>query len=472
MRAKKYHLIRSEEVDSLPQKTIVGYYQDHVNPGIATFLKILGFAKYKVVRAEGMYLYTECGRKILDFSGGLSVLNHGHNHPRILEVRKKFNENKNLEICKAFVSQYQSVLARNLSEIFSGELKYSFFCNSGAEANEGALKMALLYQRVHRKDKILYTDLGYHGKTFGAMSVSGDFSKPYKELFKVLDGCLEVKYGDVAAVEDLIRRRSSGGEHDIAVMILEPIKADLVIIPPQGYLNKLAALCKKNHILLIFDEVFTGFGRTGKMFAFEHEGVMPDIVTFSKSLGGGKASIAGYAVRPDLFKQTYGPMDRCLVHSTTFGGLGEECATAIEALNIINDEDLVENARLQGGYLLSRLDRLKNKYPQYIKDVRCLGLLCAIDFYASSKIFGLDFMRRIPRLSDAFIGLFPAVVVSELFSKENVLIYVGGKDDYLFVNPALIVTREQIDIFTDALDRVFGANIPRLATKLAGNYLS
>ena len=472
MCAKKYKLISSAEVDSLPQKTIVGFYQDHVNPGIAAFLKILGFAKYKIVRAEGMYHHTECGRKILDFSGGLSVLNHGHNHPRILEVRRKFNQNKNLEICKAFISQYQSVLARNLAEIFAGELKYSFFCNSGAEANEGALKMALLYQKAHQKDKIIYTDLGYHGKTFGTMSVSGDFSKPYKELFKTLDGCFEVKYGDVEAVADLIKLRSSGGQHDIAVMILEPIKADLVIIPPQGYLNKLAALCKKKNILLIFDEVFTGFGRTGKMFAFEHEGVKPDIVTFSKSLGGGKASIAGYTVRPDIFKRTYGPMARCLIHSTTFGGLGEECATAIEALNIINDEDLVENARSQGIYLLSRLEYLKNKYPQYIKDVRCIGLLCAIDFYQSSKIFGLDFMRRMPGLRDALIGLFPAVVVSELFSKEDILTYVGGKEDYLFVNPSLIVTQEQIDIFVNALDRVLGANVYALATKLAGNYFS
>jgi len=472
MPLKRYNLISFAEVDSLSQKTIVQYYQDHISPGIATFLKILGFSKYKIVRAEGMYLYTECGRKILDFSGGLSVLNHGHNHPRILETRRKFNDEKRLEICKAFISQYQSVLARNLAEIFGNELTHSFFCNSGAEANEGALKIALLYQRLHKKDKIIYTDLGYHGKTFGTMSVSGDFSKPYKELFKTLEGCLEVKYGDVGAVADLIRSRSSAGNNDIAAMILEPIKADLVLAPPQGYLKELVDLCKKNDILLIFDEVFTGFGRTGEMFAFEHEGVKPDIVTFSKSLGGGKASIAGYIVRSDIFKKTYGPLERCLVHSTTFGGLGEECATAIEALNIINDEGLVENARVQGLYLLSRLEQLKNKYPRYIKGVRAIGLLGAIDFHESGKIFGLDFMRGIPKLSDAFIGLFPAVVVSEMFSKEGILVYVGGKEDYLCVNPSLIVTREQIDIFVDALDRVLRTNIYALATKLAGNYLS
>lgn len=467
----KYNLISSAQVDNLPQGTIVRYYEDHINPGIATFLKILGFDKYKIGRAEGMYIYTECGKKILDFSGGLSVLNHGHNHPRILKVRRQFNEGKKLEICKAFISQYQSVLARNLAEIFPGDLEYSFFCNSGAEANEGALKIALLYQRPHNKDKIIYTDLGYHGKTFGTMSVSGNFSKPYKELFKTLDGCLEVKYGAIDAVFKLIKERTAGNTNDIAAMILESIKADLVIIPPKGYLKELSTLCKENKIILIADEVFTGFGRTGRMFAFEHEEIIPDIVTFSKSLGGGKASIAGYIVKSDIFKKTYGPINRCTVHSTTFGGLGEECATAIEALNIINDEELIENAKEQGSYLLSRLLRLKDKYPRYIKDVRGIGLLCAIDLHKSSQVFDLDFLNKFPKVEDFLIGLFPAVLVSELFSRHSILIYVGGKEDYLFVNPSLIVKKEEIDLFIDSLDRVLSGNIYRLATNLVANYL-
>ncbi|MBM4387920.1 MAG: aminotransferase class III-fold pyridoxal phosphate-dependent enzyme, partial [Deltaproteobacteria bacterium] len=122
---KKYSLIKLDEVEKIPQDVIVNYYRDYINPGIATFLKVLGFDKIKVVSAEGMYVYTECGRKILDFSAALNVLNHGHNHPRIMEARRRFNQEKRLEICKAFVSQYQAVLAKNLAELFPGDLGYT-----------------------------------------------------------------------------------------------------------------------------------------------------------------------------------------------------------------------------------------------------------------------------------------------------------------------------------------------------------
>lgn len=467
---KKYNLITLFEVNGLPQEDILRYYEDYINPGIALFLKILGFDKYKIVRAEGMYLYTDYGRKIMDFSGGMGVLNHGHNHPRILAARRKFNEGQRLEICKAFISPYQSVLAKNLSEIFPGELQYSFFCNSGAEANEGALKIGLLYQGPS-KDKIIYTDMGYHGKTFATMSISGPISKPYKELFKNLDGCIQVPYGDIDAVRNLIKQRTSGNRNDIAIMILEAIKADLVIIPPKGYLKEVSSLCDKNDIILIIDEVFTGFGRTGKMFAFEHEGIIPDIVTFSKSLGGGKASIAGYIVKSNIFKKTYASPKGCTIHTTTFGGMGEECATAIEALNIINDEGLVENAKERGDYLLSRMKYLHSKYPRIIKDVRGIGLLCIFELRKSAEVFGNEIINKIPRIDEFLVGLLPALVVSELLKKHNILIYSGCRMDNLFINPSLIVKKEEIDSFIDALDSVLSANLYELLLKIMGNLL-
>lgn len=465
---KKYKLINLSGVNDLPQKDIIKYYRDHVNPGIATFLKILGFDRYKILRAEGMYLYTECGRKIMDFLGGMGVLNHGHNHPRILQARRKFNESKHLEICKAFVSQYQSVLARNLAEIFPGDLKYSFFCNSGAEANEGALKIALLYQRAYRKDKIIYTDLGYHGKTFATMSVSGPVSRPYSELFKGIDGCTQVPYGNIDAFRKLVEERKNS---DIAVIILEAVKADLALMPPKGYLAQLYSLCKKNNIIMIVDEVFTGFGRTGKMFSFEYGGIVPDIVTFSKSLGGGKASIAGYIVKPHIFQKAYGSLGTCTIHTTTFGGLGEECATAIEALNVLNDEGLVENAREQGDYLLSKMRLLKNKYPQYIKDVRGVGLLVTIELKSSHEIFGVGFLSKISHIDEWLVGLFPAVMASELLKRHNILIYTGGREDCILVSPSLIVKKEEVDLFVKALEDVLNSNIFNLAMRLARNIL-
>jgi putrescine aminotransferase len=453
---KRFDLIPLEAVDGLPQKEIV--------------LRILGFDRYKIVRAEGMTLETECGRKILDFSGGLSVLGHGHNHPRILAARRRFNDERRLEICKAFVSPYQSVLGHNLAAVFPGDLQYSFFCNSGAEANEGALKIAYLYQPEH-KDQFVYTDLGYHGKTFGTMSVSGDFSKPYRELFKTLDGCLEIPWGDIDAFRSLVAKRTSGGRNDIAAIILEPLKADLAMLPPEGYLKELAAACAEASILMIADEVFTGFGRTGKWFAFEHGDIVPDIVTFSKAFGGGKASIAGYIVKPHIFKKTYAAAARCVVHSTTYGGMGEECATAIEAINVIHEEGLVENARVQGAHLLARLEALREKHPKVVKDVRGVGLLCLIELYPTSQVFGSRLLKTIPRVDDWLLGLLPAAIVSELLKRHDVLIYTGGREDNLLVNPAMIVTREDVDRFADALDDVLGRSLWTLAAKLATNPL-
>ncbi len=462
----KYNLISSENIDDLSREEITKYYRNHISPGLANFMKILGFDKAEIKRAEGMYLYTACGRKILDLSGGLSVLNHGHNHPRILKVRKKFNEERRLEICKAFISPYQSVLAKNLSEIFPGDLKYTFFCNSGAEANEGALKSALLYQGKH-KDKIVHTDTGYHGKTFGAMSVSG--LGAYKELFKTIDGCIEVPYGDINAVKRLFEKRSQAGVNDIAAIILEAIDGDSVIVPPEGYLKELAALCRQHKVIMIIDEVFTGFGKTGRMFAFEHEDVVPDIVTFSKSLGGGKASIAGYIVTSKIFKATYASMKRCTVHSTTFGGLGEECVTAIEALNIINDEDLVDNAREKGCYLLSKMTRLKDNYPAFIKDVRGIGLLCLIEFKKTTEILDNSLISKIPNLDGALAGLVPAMVISELFRRFDILVYSGARNDSLLINPALIVTEDEINVFADALDKVLDKNFIKLLSSFIMN---
>ncbi len=207
------------------------------------------------------------------------------------------------------------------------------------------------------------------------------------------------------------------------------------------------------------------------MFSFEHWNIVPDIVTFSKSLGGGKASIAGYITKPNIFKKAYGSLGTCPIHTTTFGGLGEECATAIEALNIINDEALVENSKAQGEYLYSQMHALKNKYPQYIKDVRGIGLLASFELRNSSEVFGTKFLKKFSTIDEMMVGLFPAVIVSEPFKKYHIFLYVGGREDYLSVNPALIVCKEEIDYFIKSLDAVLQQNILSLALKLVRNTL-
>ncbi len=465
---KKHRLITLDEVDGLDQDQVIAYYRRHVNPGIATFLKVLGFDRLRVVRAEGLWLHTADGRRILDFSGGMNVLNHGHNHPRVLAARRRFNEERRLEVCKAVISPYEAILARNLAILLGGDLRYSFFCTSGAEANEGALKMAMLYGGPSR-DKVPHTDLGYHGKTFGTMSVSGPVSKPYKELFKRLDGCIEVPYGDLAALREVVARRSRFGRCDIAAMILEPIKGDLAILPPDGYLEGLVDLCRRHGILVIFDEVFTGFGRTGRWFGFQHYDVIPDIVTYSKSLGGGKAAIAGYTAREHVFRKTYGSLSRCTVHTSTFSGMGEACATAIEAIAIMNDEGLVEAARVKGEVLRARMEDLVRRHPRYLKEARSIGLLGVLAMRPASELLSLKQLARLAPVDKWLEGLLPAVVTASLLRDHDILIYTGGREDNLFLNPALVVTEDEMDRFFTALDQVLSGDLVRQGLALVSN---
>ena len=465
-------LITLEAASELPQDEILRLYRAHVAPGIAANLRILGWDRFKIVRAEGMYLYTACGRKILDLTAGNNVLNHGHNHPRILAARRRFEERRELEVCKAFVPHYQAALAHNLARLLPGDLAYSFFCGSGAEANEGALKILTRHQRPKGKDKILYTDMGYHGKTFGTLSVSGPVSSPYQELFKTLDGCYQVPWGNVDAVRETIRERTSWRRNDIACMILEPVKGDLVLRPPDGYLEELAAVCREHDILLLFDEIYTGFGRTGKWFGFQHYDVLPDAVTYSKSLGGGKASIAGYTVRSGIFEKTYASPRSCAIHSTTFGGMGEECATAIEALNILVDEGLVERSAELGAYLLAGMRAVRDKHPTLLKEARGLGLMGIFETAHATEVLDAEALRRLPgrgRIDDWLEGVVPALIVSELLKRHGCLTFTGGREDLLLVNPALVVTREQIDTFLAALDDVLSSGLLKLAAGLAAN---
>ena len=452
-------LIKTQDVESIPISTIREYYYKHVNPGIPKFLSMLGFDKIEPGYAQGLFIYTKCGRKIYDFTGGISVLNLGHNHPRILKVRREFAEKKRPEVWKAFLSPYLAALSKNLSAICPQGLNYPFFCNSGAEANEGALKIAEKYQGPDKK-KIIYTDISYHGKTHATMSVSG--CETSRSHFKLLDGCISIPYGNWAAFDDLIKGSCNGysKDNDIIAIILEAIHAEGVIVPAKGYLKNIRRLCDEYGILMIVDDIFCGFGRTGKMFSFEHEGITPDIFTVSKSLGGGKASIAAYIAKDHIFKKAYGGMEDAMMHTTTFNGLGEECYTAIEAINVLIEEGLIENSMNMGEYFLSMLIGLKNKYPGLINEVRGIGLLINVELKRPAEklinIFG-KFSSFINEFSEGFLT---GIIMSLLLYKYNILVYAGQHNkSSICINPALIVKREEVEYFINSFDDLLSMNI-------------
>ncbi|MBN1385155.1 MAG: aspartate aminotransferase family protein [Elusimicrobia bacterium] len=454
---KKPNLISLKEIEKLKIREIENYYSNHYNPGLTKIFRILGFDKVRIVKAEGMYYIDEHRNRILDCWGGYGSLNVGHNHPRILEVIKEFQKDKRVEINMAFYSDYAAALAKNLSEITPGDLNYSVLCNSGAEAVEGALKIAEKYQGKER-NKFIYFDNSFHGKTRAALSVTSH--KFIKKDFKCLDGCFEIPYGDVNRLENFFKSRKA----DIGAVIVEPIQGNGgIVVAPDGFLKSVREICTKYNALMIVDEVASGFGRTGRMFAFEYENIIPDIITVAKSLGGGKVPVAAYICSEKVFRKAYGGSDDTALFSTTFGGMGGTCAVAVETLHIIYDEGLIERAADIGEYFIVRLKDLKDKYPDIIKDVRGRGLMIGVEFQDISGIITPGLRPLVKGFDKKLKGAFAGLVVSELLSKYKILAALTSENrNVIRILPPLIITREQADYVTDSLNRIFSKGLAGL----------
>ncbi|MCX5694577.1 MAG: aspartate aminotransferase family protein [Candidatus Omnitrophica bacterium] len=443
-----------EDVEQLSAQEKIRLTQKYVNCGMVNLFGLLGFDKAWASSAEGMYITLSDGRRILDMSGGNGVLGLGHNHPRILAARSKINNEKRLELCKAFISPYVAALAANMANLLPGDLEYSFFCNSGAEAIEGALKLAEKHHGSNRLG-LVYTDQSFHGKSHAAMSVSSlDDSR---KNFKLLEQCYQVPYGDAGALEQLFIQHCQRGDGrpDLCAFLVEAIHGTRIIFPPEGYLRKVRELCTRYDVLLIVDEIYTGFGHTGYWFAFQAEGIVPDIVCYSKTFGGGKASIAGYTTRTPVFLKAYGNTGEALMHSSTFSGMSEECATAIEALNIFKDENLIDRARDLGEYLGQQLRNLQTKYPDRIIDVRGRGLLWGVELKPPMEQVEQLVSRILPDKSSILPALAGVMVLAELFHKHNILAYLGFTRRNLVVfSPSLIVDKKELDQAVGALDAI------------------
>lgn len=425
------------------REQVVDNHKTYLNASLAMMLGLLDFDK-QFVKAEGVYVWDSKGDKYLDFLGAYGALNTGHNHPRILEALDQVKEMPNL--LQASLGTVVSALAKNMALITPGNLQRSFFCNSGAEAVEGALKLA---RAATGRQKLIYCANSFHGKTFGALSVTG--RGKYQNVFQpLLPGCVSVPYGDLDMLENELSKEKA------AAFILEPVQGEGgIIIPPPGYLSGVREVCSKYQTMLIIDEIQTGFGRTGRMFACQHDDVVPDIMCLAKSLGGGIMPIGVYITTDEIWKKAYGSMEKALLHTTTFGGNTWAAAAGIAALEIILEEKLADKARENGEYLLLGLNKLKEKYP-LLKDVRGLGLMVGIEFnqpgaLAEKVTFGLA-----GKLSDEYLG---SLVAGELMNKHRIITaYTLNNPNVIRLEPPLNVSRAQIDIVLQALDDIFAAH--------------
>jgi ornithine--oxo-acid transaminase len=461
------HLMTVDDAKNLTAGQMSDLFRLYINPGQYHFLKLLGFHEVLIDRAEGMYYYTRQGKKIMDFFGGFGALALGHNHPRILATRKKFQEEMRHEIAISFMSQYAAALANNLASIAPGDLDMVFLGSSGSEAIEAALKLAEKAAGPGRS-KVVYAEKSFHGKTIGALSVTD--STFYQSGFELLPNRVRVPFGNAEALE-----KAFAGDKEIGVLILETIQggAGIVTAPPE-YWKEVRRLCDQYKVIWIADEVQCGVGKTGQFFAFQHAGVIPDITVLAKSLGGGKAAIGAMISSKPLFLKAYGTPGTALIHgAATFGGIGETCCTAIETLNVLYEEHLIENAAVQGERLIGKLQGLKEKYPKLIKEIRGQGLMVGIEFQDISQTLIYPLTNMLSLLDEKLKGSVCGFVGSILFRDHNILVaFTEYNRNVIRLQPPLIVVSDEIDRFVDALDEVLGRGITRIIMSYTKNFLT
>ncbi|MDJ1133660.1 aminotransferase class III-fold pyridoxal phosphate-dependent enzyme [Streptomyces iconiensis] len=445
-------------------------FSEHVNPPMARLFAAHGMDRV-FTRAEGCVLTTADGVEYLDLVAGYGALNLGHNHPDVVRSLRGF-----LDLGAPTFAQYISMpvqtaeLAERLSALSPGGLERVFFSNSGTEAVEAALKVA---RAATGRTRLVHADNSYHGKTLGALSVTG--RETHRAAFApLLSDVNGVPYGDTEALAAVIE--------GAAAFIVEPVQGEGgVVLPPPGYLLEAQRLCRAAGAVFVLDEVQTGLGRTGAMFAAEHEGLRPDVVCLAKSLSGGLVPIGATLVRAGLWDAAYGSTDRALLHSSTFGGGNLAAAAALATLDVLQAEKLPELARDRGAYLRTELRAVCEPYS-FVREVRGVGLMNALefdsDFSGAAQALAEELLTRLPgdlhtladwlpgdvrttlaRAGDALESSLGDLLclrfAAQLGRDHRILTFVTANHNrVLRIQPPLTLTTAQIDRFVAAVGSV------------------
>jgi len=461
------NLYKIEDIENLNIKDVKKLYDEYVSSSQVKLLSSFEFGSDLPESSKGSYIYTKKGEKILDFTGGFGVLNHGHNHDRILNARINFQKKNKVEVHKNFLCPYLAALSHNISKILPGELNVSYLPNSGAEANEGAIKMAYKYHEGKR-NYLLHSDISFHGKLLGTGSISS--SPEVKFKFPGLTNTDIFKWNNFDDLLNKINKyEKNKDEPDIYAIIVEPFSASSLLECSEIFLRKLREICNKKKIILIFDEIYTGWGKTGEYFYFmKYKDLIPDVLTMSKSFGGGKSSISCFTTTKKIFNKSYGNIQDSTIHSTTYNAFGEESITAIEAINIAVEENFPEKAREIGRIIRNNLQNLKQKYPNQISEIRGSGCLQGIIFNSGPEI-----LKKIVSLipsdltnDERFISkLITSSVISNLYSEFKILASLGqNKDICLWISPPIIVTEDEVKYFFESLDNTLNNGFLKLIT--------
>jgi putrescine aminotransferase len=404
-------------------------FHEHFNAGWLDYRKSVTLAGQHAAiewKGRGAIIEDAQGRKYIDWLGGYGLLSHGWSHPDVIEaVQSQLLHNPMPS--QELIDPLRGVLARILADLTPGDLKYCFFAGSGTEANEWAIKLAKMYTK---KAGFIVAVKGFHGKTMGSLSLIG--KKDYREPVGQLYGgpVYHVPYGDAEAVERQLEICETIGV-GIAAVMMEPIQGEAgAIVPPDDFWPRIRAATKKHGVLLIADEVQTGLGRTGKLWGVDHWGVVPDIMTMGKALGGGVMPISAFVSTEEIWQCMMHPNP--FIHTTTTGGGALACSAAIAGIHVLLRENFPKQAEEKWAYLMKALQKLVKKYPEIYESVTGKWLLIAQHFRSAE------------------IGY---AVTAELF-KHGVLI-AGTLNSAITsrIEPPIVITYEEMDAGLKALEK-------------------
>ena len=328
-----------------------------------------------IERAEGCFLYAPDGKRYCDLISGIGVSNIGHRHPRVVKaIKEQVDKHLHVMVYGEYIQSTPNQLAAKLTSLLPDTLNCCYFVNSGTEANEGAFKLA---KRYSGRTEIVSFNKSYHGSTHGSLSISGNENK--KNAFRpLLPDVRFIEFNREADLQHITRSTSC--------VVMETIQGDAgVRIPTKAFMKALRHRCDETGALLILDEIQCGMGRTGKLFAFEHFDIIPDILTVAKAFGGGLPIGAIVSSEDKMKTLSFDPM---LGHITTFGGNPVCCASALATLEVLVDEKLLDQVEEKGQYIQSKL-----KHP-LIKQIRRMGMMFALDFDSAERVNRIVYYAR------------------------------------------------------------------------------
>ncbi len=421
-------------------------HERHINPAFVKMLRTIGFDKgYE--SGEGSYLYDADGNRYLDFLTGWGVFALGRNHPKVKAFLEQVMSRDMANLVRMDCSLLAGLVAQKLTShtAHGGKqgLSRVFFCNSGTETVEAAIKFA---RCVTGKCRIIYCDHAFHGLSTGSLSLNG--AEFFRERFgSLMPGTEAVPFNDLAALERALMRK------DVAAFVIEPVQGKSCAVVEDGYLAEAQRICHKAGALLVVDEVQCGLGRTGKWFAYQHSpGVEPDIVCTAKALSGGYVPVGAVITSPRTMDAVFNSMERCVVHSSTFGQNDMAMAAALATLHVMEEDRIVQNAAELGAYAIEQLTNIGRTCP-FVFEVRGKGLMFGVDFHRPA--YSLKLRAAWDMLHTLNFGVFSQMITVPLLQEHRILTQVAGyHTEVIKFLPPLNITREDIDYFLTAMQQV------------------